>query len=114
MADQKYIVVLASDTMGEGNEELGGVLIKAFLSNLLEQDQAPDQILLYNTGVRLIEEGAAPVDDFKALAEAGSEILACGTCVDFFDIKERLAVGEISNMKTIIERIRAYDRVVRP
>ena len=77
------VVVIASDKMGEGAEELGKTLLKAFIFSLTQQDKLPKTILLYNGGAHLTCEGSPMLDDFKALEAEGVEILPCGTCLNF-------------------------------
>lgn len=109
-----YIVVLSSDKMGQGDDALGTVLIKAFLSALENDENLPQEILLYNTGVLLSKEGADTVEVLKELANKGVPVKACGTCLSYFDIEDQLAVGEPSNMRYILGQMRSYDRVVQP
>ena len=106
------VVVLSSDRMGQGDDELGGVLIRAFLHTLGELASQPDVIILFNAGVRLAVEGSPVIEDLHALEQAGGAILVCGTCLDFFQLKEKLAVGVISNMYDIAETMLSAGRVV--
>ena len=92
------VVVLASDKMGEGAEELGKTLLKAFIFSLTQQDKLPKTILLYNGGAHLTCEGSPMLDDLKALEAEGVEILTCGTCLNFYGLTEKLAVGSVTNM----------------
>lgn len=110
----RIVAVLSSDKMGGGNDELGGALMKAFVYALSQQETLPDTILCYNGGVKLTCEGSESLEDLKAMAERGVEILSCGTCLNFYGIKEKLAVGEVTNMYVIVEKLSGADRVVRP
>ena len=110
----KVVAVLSSDKMGSGNDELGGALMKAFVYALSQQETLPDTILCYNGGVKLTCEGSESLEDLKGMAERGVEILSCGTCLNFYDLKEKLAVGEVTNMYVIVEKMSGADRVVRP
>ena len=110
----KVVAVLSSDKMGSGNDELGGALMKAFVYALSQQEILPDTILCYNGGVKLTCEGSESLEDLKGMAERGVEILSCGTCLNFYDLKEKLAVGEVTNMYVIVEKMSGADRVVRP
>lgn len=89
--------------MGEGNEELGKVLIKGFIYTLTESKPYPKHIILVNGGVKLSTENEATVENLKILEESGVEILSCGTCLDYYGLKEKLQVGSITNMYTIVE-----------
>lgn len=99
--------------MGRGESaELGQVLIRSFFHTLLEIERRPDVIVFYNSGVRLVVEGSPILEDLRALAEQGVQILACGTCLGYFDLKDRVAVGTVSNMYTIAETLLEAGRVV--
>ena len=99
------VVVIASDKMGEGAEELGKTLLKAFIFSLTQQDKLPKTILLYNGGAHLTCEGSPMLDDLKALEAEGVEILTCGTCLNFYGLTEKLAVGGVTNMYVIAEKM---------
>ncbi len=108
------VVYISADQMGRGEPELGGILIRAFLHTLNEVEPKPDVLILVNTGVRLAVEGSPVLDDLKALADGGTQILVCGTCLGYFELKEKLAVGEISNMYAIAETLLGAGKVVTP
>ena len=82
------VVVIGADTMGIGNDELGGILIKGFIYALSQQEELPASILFYNGGVRLTTEGSPCLEDLRTLESEGVEILSCGTCLDFYGLKE--------------------------
>ena len=108
------VVIIASDKMGEGAEELGKTLLKAFIFSLTQQDKLPKTILLYNGGAHLTCEGSPMLDDFKALEAEGVEILTCGTCLNFYGLTEKLAVGGVTNMYVIAEKMLNAGNVVKP
>ena len=108
------VVVIASDKMGEGAEELGKTLLKAFIFSLTQQDKLPKTILLYNGGAHLTCEGSPMLDDLKALEAEGVEILTCGTCLNFYGLTEKLAVGGVTNMYVIAEKMLNAGNVVKP
>ena len=110
----KTVVVVASDRMGNGDDELGTVLIKAFTFALTQQDALPDTMLFYNGGAKLTCEGSPVLEDLKKLEESGVEILTCGTCLGFYEMKEKLAVGGVSNMYEIVEKQMSASRIIRP
>ena len=110
----KTVAVLSSDKMGAGDDELGGALMKAFVYALSQQETLPDTILCYNGGARLSCEGSASLEDLKAMAEQGVEILTCGTCLNLYGLTEKLAVGEVTNMYAIVEKMSAAGRILRP
>jgi selenium metabolism protein YedF len=108
------VVVFTENRMGRGNQELGYVLIKAFIHTLSEQEEVPDTIIFYNTGVLLTVRDGEVVDDLKKLAEAGAKILVCGTCTNYFEITKDVGVGVISNMYDIANAMCRADRLVMP
>ena len=108
------VVAIASATMGEGSEELGKTLLKAFVFALTQQDKLPKTILFYNGGAALTCEGSAMLEDLKALEAQGVEILTCGTCLNFYGLTEKLAVGSVTNMYTIAEKLTQAGNVVKP
>ena len=96
-------VFISSNKMGNGNDELGEVLMKGFIYTLTESKPYPKSILLVNSGVKLSTENHDTVGNFKILEEAGVEILSCGTCLDYYGLKESLKVGSVTNMYTIVD-----------
>ena len=108
------LVVLSANVMGTGDPKLGTSLMKAFVFALTKQDQLPDTILCYNTGASLTCEGADTLEDLKLLESEGVTILTCGTCLDFYGLKEKLAVGSVTNMYDIVERMENAARIIKP
>lgn len=111
-AQGAIVVVLPSNQMGRGEEELGHILIRAFLHTLTETADRPDTMIFLNTGVKLTVEGSVLLEDLQALEKKGVEILICGTCLDYFNLKEKIAVGQVSNLYTIAETMLAAGRLV--
>ena len=108
------VVVVSSDKMGEGSDELGAVLIKSFFYALTQQDELPSTVIFYNGGAKLSVEGSPVLEDVKNLAAAGVKVFTCGTCLNFYGIKEKLAVGEVSNMYDIVSMCSGADLIVKP
>lgn len=109
-----YVVIINTDTMGHGDEKLGRNLLHMFVASLAEQDVLPDKIMCYNGGVKLLVEGSDYLDDLRALQDAGVEIMGCGACLDYFGIKDKLAVGSITNIYEIVQVMTQQNRIVRP
>jgi selenium metabolism protein YedF len=107
------VFFLDSDSLGRGSEELGGVLMRSFLHTLAEAELKPGKVILVNSGVKLACEGSAVLDDLRAIDSQGVEILACGTCLSYFAIKDRLRVGRVSNMYEILETLAQAGRTVK-
>ncbi len=108
------VVVLSSETMGEGSPELGAVLMKGFVYALAQQEVLPETVLLYNGGAKLSCEGAQTVEDLKSLEAQGVEILTCGTCLNYYGLTEHLAVGSVTNMYEIAQRMTEAGLLVKP
>lgn len=108
------LVVLSANTMGTGDPKLGTALMKSFVFALTKQDQLPETILCYNTGAYLTCEDADTLEDLKLLESEGVTILTCGTCLDFYGLKEKLAVGSATNMYDIVERMENARHIVTP
>ena len=106
------VLVIPDECMGRGDPELGGILIRAFFHTLGEIEPLPQTIVFFNSGVKLVVEGSKVIGDLQVLKESGIEILACGTCLDHYGLKEQIEVGEISNMYTIAETILRAGKVV--
>jgi selenium metabolism protein YedF len=97
------VLVVSADVMGRGDQELGSILIRAFFHTLGEVKPLPHTLIFFNTGVKLACAGSPLLDDLCALEAEGVEILACGTCLSYFEMKDKLAVGRVSNMYDIAE-----------
>ena len=108
------VVVIRSNVMGEGDPELGKVLLKGFIYALSQQEELPKTILFYNGGACLTCEGSASLDDLKELEHRGVKILTCGTCLNFYGLSEKLKVGEVTNMYEIAETMSKASLIVSP
>ena len=108
------VVVLSSNQMGNGSEDLGQILMKGFIFALTELDELPSTVLLYNSGVKLSTEGSNSIEDLKTLQAQGVEILSCGTCLNYYDLTEKLQVGDVTNMYFILEKMAQADKIIRP
>ncbi len=106
------VLVMPNEVMGRGDDELGHILIRTFFHSLGEAEPLPDTIIFFNTGVRLTVEGSPVLEDLRELCRKGVEMLSCGTCLGHFNLKEKLAVGEVSNMYTIAQTLLNAARVV--
>ena len=106
------VVVLSSNQMGNGSEELGQILMKGFIFALTELDELPSTVLLYNSGVKLSTEGSNSIEDLKTLQAQGVEILSCGTCLNYYDLTEKLQVGDVTNMYFILEKMAQADKII--
>ena len=108
------VVVISSKAMGHGGDELGTALMKGFIFALSQQETLPTTILFYNGGANIPVEGSVSLEDLKNMEAQGVEILTCGTCLNFYGLTEKLAVGEVTNMYTIVEKMMGADLIVKP
>ncbi len=111
---EKIVVYINSNVMGVGDEALGTILMRSFLKTLLDLKPIPSKLIFVNAGVRLTTEGSEVLESLKALSGKGVAILSCGTCLDFYGLKEKLKVGVISNMFDIAQSLLEADRLIRP
>ena len=108
------VVAVASDRMGSGNDELGKVLIKSFIFAVSQLEKLPKTMIFYNGGATLTCEGSPCLEDLKNLEKEGVEILTCGTCLDYYKLKEKLSVGSVSNMYSIVEKLAGAAHIIKP
>ena len=108
------VVQITAATMGSGDDELGALLLRSFLKTQAELERKPDAILFYNDGVKLCCEGSTLLADLRGLESAGVEIIACGTCLNFFELADQLRVGRVTDMLEIASRLADAGSIVRP
>ena len=113
-ARDNTVVVVSSDRMGSGNDELGKVLIKGFIFAVTQLDTLPKTMLFYNGGATLTTEDSDSLEDLKTMEEQGVEILSCGTCLNFYGLTDKLKVGSVTNMYDIVESMAKADKVIHP
>ncbi|HRS83901.1 MAG TPA: DsrE family protein, partial [Smithellaceae bacterium] len=88
--------------------------IRAFLDTVCMQKERPDVMIFYNTGVKLTVQGSEVLDDLKGLESLGVKMLVCGTCLNYFEVKDQLGVGVVSNMYDILETMSKAGRLLTP
>jgi len=108
------VLLVTKDELGQGPAELSWVLMRSFFKALAGSESKPARAIFVNTGVRLTTEGSEVLDDLRALENAGVQVLSCGTCLDYFDLKEKLEVGQATNMNDTVAALMTADRVVCP
>jgi selenium metabolism protein YedF len=109
-----HIIAFSCDRMGRGSDELGEILMKAFVNTLKETNPLPSHLVFYNSGINLTVEGSSLLETFRELQHKGVVLLVCGTCAEYFKKKESVRVGTISNMYTILETMTAAGHIVQP
>ena len=113
-AAKPTVVVVSSNVMGGGDDVLGASLIKGFIFALTQQDVLPAAVLFYNGGVKLTCEGSPCIADLQALVDAGVTVQSCGACLAHYELTEKLAVGEVTNMYVIVETQMNAGAIIRP
>jgi len=110
---KRSLVFVDGETMGRGSEELGRVLMKSFLNTIKELETRPWRLVFINSGVKLVVTGSEYIGILKEIEGLGVEIMSCGTCLDFFHLKEKIGVGRISNMFEILSSFNEATNVIR-
>ena len=113
-AEPNVVVYVGADHMGAGEQELGSILIRAFLKTLKDVIPKPKKLIFVNSGVNLTTEGSDLIETIKELEAMNIAVLSCGTCLDYYRVKDRLKVGLVSNMFDIASSLMEADRVIRP
>jgi len=106
-------VLISSNLFGEGSEELGSVLMRSFLYSLTQLEGKVKTIIFMNSGVFLTTEGSEVLEHLKTMEEDGVQLLSCGTCLDYYQLKDRLKVGKVTNMYSATEVLTNADKVIK-
>jgi selenium metabolism protein YedF len=109
-----FVVVISSEKMGEGDDELGRLLVGNFIKALKDLDKLPAKIIFYNSGVKLAVRGSEQLEHLRQLEKMGVEILLCATCVNHYGLEEKTDAGILSNMYTIAEAMASASKVIKP
>ena len=107
-----YAVFVGRDIIGSGDRELGTNLMRMFFYTLAQSDDLPASILFMNAGVKLPAGDEQVEEHLKVLADKGVEIHVCGTCLNFYGITDKLAVGTVSNMYDIVSKMQEAAKVI--
>ncbi len=108
----RNVVVINGETMGRGSGDLGRTLMAAFLRKLAASPDRPERLIFYNSAVKLLAEGSPVLDVIEHLENSGVDLVACGTCVEFFDLKQKMKAGRIGSMEGILADLMKADKVV--
>ncbi|HNW29369.1 MAG TPA: sulfurtransferase-like selenium metabolism protein YedF [Spirochaetota bacterium] len=109
--DEK-VLVISQDVLGKGDDTLGALLMKSFFHTMAETAPSPDVIIFLNSGVKLLTEGSPVLEDIQILEKKGTRLIGCGTCLDYFNLKDRLMAGSVSNMYEIKEMMLAASSTI--
>ena len=104
--------LIGTNSLGNGSEELGQILMKGFIYTITQVKPYPDFMIFLNSGVKLTSENSDSIDDLDKLLQGGTRIVSCGTCLDFYQLKDKLKVGEVSNMYDIVEILTGSNNVM--
>ena len=110
----KTVIYCGSDRMGDGDDHFGRVLMRNFLGTLLEMDPLPDTLLFVNSGIDLTTTGSDVLEALHKLVDQGVDIATCGLCLEYYQKKEQLQVGRVTNMYEMVELQCQAARVVSP
>ncbi|MBN2616853.1 MAG: sulfurtransferase-like selenium metabolism protein YedF [Spirochaetales bacterium] len=110
----RSVISINSNKMGHGSDDLGSILMQSFVNTLGKLDPLPSSIIFYNSGVLLCSKDSLVIDSLKKYEEMDISILLCGTCVEFYNIKDNLGAGKISNMYSIQETLNKAPRIITP
>jgi len=107
-----WVLLISTEALGNGNEELGKILMNNYIYTISEEKPHPKSIFLLNEAVKLATVNESTIECFKNLKSKGTEILSCGTCLDYYNLKESLKVGQVGNMITIVEKMNNSNKVI--
>jgi len=109
-----YIIILSSNFMGSGDDDLGRLLLKGYINTIDQLENLPQEIICYNSGVILAIKGSDTAQSLKKIERQGVKISLCGTCIDYFGLKNNFEVGSVTNMLYIAEKLASDVRIVKP
>ncbi|OGR10103.1 MAG: hypothetical protein A2341_21415 [Deltaproteobacteria bacterium RIFOXYB12_FULL_58_9] len=112
--DPEFLLLIKSAGIGDGEPDLGEKLMKAFLSTLLDSKRIPARLVFLSSGVFLTTRGSPVLDLLQQFEQAGSQILSCGTCLEYYQRKDALLIGEPTNMRDTVDAMLSFSRVVTP
>lgn len=107
------VILIGDDSLGVGDRELGKMLMKAFLNTLFDGEPRPAKLIFINNGVKLTTERSQVLDAIKALEEKGVDILSCGTCLDYYGLRDKLKAGRITKMTDTVNSLLSASKVIR-
>lgn len=107
------VVFIDTDKLGIGDEKLGAILMKAFLNTLWDNEPKPARIIFMNSGVKLTVEGSDVLEALMLLEQDGVQIFSCGTCLDYYGIKDKLTVGKVTNMYETVHSLTSAGKVIK-
>lgn len=114
ISSNNTVVVIKSQFMGRGDDDLGKILMKGFIFALANLDNPAKTIVFYNSGVKLACDGSETLEDLQKLKSKGVKICACGTCLNHFGLEDKFSVGEVVNMYDIVNIMSDCEKIIEP
>tara|TARA_R110002072_G_scaffold14048_1_gene58574 strand:+ start:946 stop:1452 length:507 start_codon:yes stop_codon:yes gene_type:complete len=111
-ANVKTAIVINRDSMGQGDPQLGKKILGTFLTKAGAAFRDLEAVVFYNSGVRCLAEGSAYLPQLATLDEQGVDLIACGTCVDAFELRDQIRVGEVGSMDRILSELDQAAKVI--
>jgi len=109
----KDVVFITTDRLGTGDQQLGEILMKAFLNTVWDAEPKPAKLLFLNDGVRLTTEGSEVLESLRLLEKAGVGIFSCGTCLEYYQLKNKLKVGLVTNMYDTVDSLLSAGKIIK-
>jgi selenium metabolism protein YedF len=106
------VLFISSDQLGKGSSELGHLLMRNFIYTLTKSEKFPQAIILMNSAVKLSISDSPALESLLELQKGGVPILVCGTCLDYYQLKDQQQAGQVSNMYDIADILMAADSVI--
>jgi len=105
-------ILITNEFLGHGDTELGSALMGSFLRKLCLTENLPKEIIFYNSGVKLLAEGSTVLDAVEMLAKKGIHLIACGTCVGHYELKNMMDSVQVGDMAGIISELMSSEHTV--
>ena len=109
-----FVVVISSDKMGEGDDQLGHLLMANFIKALKDLDELPQKMVFYNNGVKLVTSSSPVIEHLRDLEKMGVQLMLCGTCVNHYKLENNVVIGTLSNMYSIAAVMASASNIIRP
>lgn len=103
--EERQTILIKTSFLGVGDDSLGSTLMKGFIFTLTQSKPLPKKVMFLNSGVKLTTENEETVKNLQILEKEGTEIVSCGTCLDFYNLKDKLKVGSVGNMYDIVDSL---------
>jgi hypothetical protein len=110
----KTVIVLHSEFLGRGDDKLGATMMGSFLRKLWAHSEKPDAIIFYNAAVKLLLKGSPVLDALTGLADSGVDLIACSTCINYFNAQGDMRIGRIGEMTELIPLLLGSEKVITP